>query len=141
MKNSSRLFLVASLLVAMGCSEKKNTANGSFTPTPATFSTNTPAAAGDTTGGNAGATAALNPPHGQPGHRCDIQVGAPLNGSPAQTPAASAGTVVSPTPTPVPVAAPTPVPAMPTATAPGMNPPHGQPGHDCSIAVGAPLKK
>ncbi|MBK6446411.1 MAG: hypothetical protein IPF81_14280 [Bacteroidetes bacterium] len=26
-------------------------------------------------------------------------------------------------------------------TAPGMNPPHGQPGHDCAIAVGAPLKK
>ena len=24
-------------------------------------------------------------------------------------------------------------------TAPGMNPPHGQPGHDCSIAVGSPL--
>lgn len=22
----------------------------------------------------------------------------------------------------------------------GLNPPHGQPGHDCSIAVGAPLK-
>jgi hypothetical protein len=24
-------------------------------------------------------------------------------------------------------------------TAAGMNPPHGQPGHDCAIAVGAPL--
>lgn len=32
-------------------------------------------------------------------------------------------------------------PATPAAvtTAPGMNPPHGQPGHNCSIAVGAPL--
>lgn len=27
-------------------------------------------------------TPALNPPHGQPNHRCDIPVGAPLNSSP-----------------------------------------------------------
>ena len=27
----------------------------------------------------ANATGKLNPPHGQPGHRCDISVGAPLN--------------------------------------------------------------
>jgi hypothetical protein len=26
-----------------------------------------------------------------------------------------------------------------TKTAPGMNPPHGEPGHRCDIAVGAPL--
>lgn len=26
-----------------------------------------------------------------------------------------------------------------TQTASGMNPPHGQPGHDCAVAVGAPL--
>jgi len=29
----------------------------------------------------------------------------------------------------------------PVATKPGMNPPHGQPGHVCSVAVGAPLPK
>jgi hypothetical protein len=28
-----------------------------------------------------------------------------------------------------------------TAVAPGTNPPHGQPGHRCDIAVGAPLPK
>ena len=28
--------------------------------------------------------AGLNPPHGQPGHRCDIAVGAPLNSKPTQ---------------------------------------------------------
>ena len=28
---------------------------------------------------------------------------------------------------------------QPVATKPGMNPPHGQPGHRCDIAVGAPL--
>src|SRR5690554_5999803 len=37
---------------------------------PASQSTNTSAASG-----------ALNPAHGQPGHRCDIAVGAPLDGS------------------------------------------------------------
>ena len=30
------------------------------------------------------ATAGLNPPHGQPGHRCEIPVGAPLDSKPAQ---------------------------------------------------------
>lgn len=66
----------------------------------------------------------MNPPHGQPGHRCDIAVGAPLNSPPAQT---------NPTSTTI-----NTTPAV-TTTAPGMNPPHGQPGHRCDIAVGAPL--
>ena len=59
----------------------------------------------------------LNPAHGQPDHRCDIPVGAPLDSKPVQTN------------------------TQPTvqATAPGMNPPHGQPNHRCDIAVGAPL--
>lgn len=54
--------------------------------------------------------AGLNPPHGEPGHRCDIAVGAPLGGN---------------------------NPMNNTAT--NLNPPHGQPGHRCDIAVGAPL--
>lgn len=99
------------------------------------------------------AAGALNPAHGQPGHRCDIAVGAPLNSppNPAKNPA-PLGTANAPlgtatpsfTPPPVLGKASTPVPtagASATNTAPGMNPPHGQPGHDCSIAVGAPLKK
>lgn len=81
----------------------------------------------------------MNPAHGQPGHRCDIAVGAPLNSAPS-TPAS----VPSITP-PVLGKASTPVPSAvgssATVTQPGMNPPHGQPGHDCAIAVGAPLKK
>ena len=36
-------------------------------------------------------TVKVNPPHGQPGHRCDLQVGAPLDGSPA--PAAAAPSI------------------------------------------------
>ena len=60
-------------------------------------------------------TGALNPAHGQPGHRCDIAVGAPLSSAPATT-------------------------SVNTATAPQkLNPAHGQPGHRCDIAVGAPL--
>lgn len=84
----------------------------------------------------------LNPAHGQPGHRCDISVGAPLNSAPA---------TVSTTPQPVVTPATTPVitPSQPAAlpgstTQPSnvkLNPAHGQPGHDCSIAVGQPLKQ
>ena len=74
------------------------------------------------------ATAALNPEHGQPGHRCDIAVGAPLS---------SPTTNQSAAPAP-----PTPVLSSP-ANAGGsvsLNPPHGEPGHDCAIPVGQPLK-
>ena len=50
-----------------------------------------------------------------------------------------------PTPTKTPAANSTPSILQPNAastpTAPGMNPPHGQEGHDCAIAVGAPLPK
>jgi hypothetical protein len=93
--------------------------------------------------------AGMNPSHGQAGHRCDIPVGAPLN-SPVAKPAkpvANSGqpaftqtTTTAPTPT-----TPTPgTPALlkadtPVVTAPGMNPPHGQEGHRCDIAVGQPL--
>ncbi len=74
--------------------------------------------------------AGMNPAHGQPGHRCDIAVGAPLN-SPASKPAAPTTTqTITPAATPTATAQP---------VAAGMNPAHGQPGHRCDIAVGAPL--
>lgn len=70
---------------------------------------------------NSGDMGALNPEHGQPGHRCEIPVGAPLNGNggasginPIQANAAPAG-------------------------GNGLNPAHGQPGHRCDIKVGDPL--
>ena len=80
----------------------------------------------------------MNPPHGQPGHRCDIAVGAPLNSAPT---ASKPQVTTTTSPQVVSTSAQTTPSATPTVTAPGMNPPHGQPGHDCSIAVGAPLKK
>lgn len=73
----------------------------------------------------------MNPAHGQPGHRCDIAVGAPLNSKPAQAVTPSANANQEPVKTNVPVAT--------QNVAPGMNPAHGQPGHRCDIAVGAPL--
>ncbi len=95
----------------------------------------TPQAA--TTTAVANNTAGMNPAHGQPGHRCDIAVGQPLNTAVAKTtvqqtapktmtltiqPNTSANVVTTNAP-----------------TAKGMNPPHGQPGHRCDIAVGQPL--
>ncbi|MFD1603543.1 hypothetical protein ACFSJW_11510 [Flavobacterium artemisiae] len=89
----------------------------------------------------------MNPPHGQPGHRCDIPVGAPLNSPAAKTTAttnASQNGTVSQNFTVTPQA--NPVPALLSTegeakVADGMNPAHGQPGHRCDIAVGAPLPK
>jgi hypothetical protein len=77
----------------------------------------------------------MNPPHGQPGHRCDISVGAPLNSKPA--PATTQPTAVNAVPQ-QPQVTMKEVPT-PTKTLPGMNPPHGEPNHRCDIAVGAPL--
>ncbi len=79
----------------------------------------------------------MNPPHGQPGHRCDVKDGAPLNTAPARVatqPVANSPQIVS---APQPVAK-TAAPAT-TVTQKGMNPAHGQPGHRCDISVGAPL--
>jgi hypothetical protein len=89
----------------------------------------------------------MNPSHGQPGHRCDIPVGSPLN-SPVAKPVAAAAQSGSAsqtfTVTP-PAANANAVPALlsteEVATADGMNPAHGKPGHRCDIAVGSPLPK
>jgi len=75
----------------------------------------------------------MNPAHGQPSHRCDIPVGAPLNSPPAAT---TTKPIVQQQSQPVPTTTTT---TMPTAQ--GMNPPHGQTNHRCDIAVGAPLPK
>lgn len=75
--------------------------------------------------------ATLNPAHGQPGHRCEIAVGAPLNSTPK---AASAQPQV-------PLQTTTPVMQVNPNSSVKLNPAHGQPGHDCSIQVGQPLKQ
>jgi hypothetical protein len=88
-------------------------------------------------------TARLNPAHGQPGHDCSIAVGAPLKSTAAAAkPApASAQPVATSTPTfeTKSVAAPA-VSSVPNLNPNAkINPAHGQPGHDCAVAVGAPL--
>ena len=86
-----------------------------------------------------GDTKGINPAHGQPGHRCDIAVGAPLNSAPTQgqTATAQPGQTLQVKPGQQNVVTTTTV--TPQKVAKGMNPPHGQPGHRCDIAVGAPL--
>jgi hypothetical protein len=85
-------------------------------------------------------TKGLNPAHGQPGHRCDIAVGAPLNSAPApqqvQATTTQTGQTVQVNPNQKNVVTTT---TSPVKTAKGMNPSHGQPGHRCDIPVGAPL--
>jgi len=124
-----------------------------FTIDPSTPINAQPAATGAAATG--GTAPGMNPPHGQPGHRCDIPDGAPLD-SPVPDPAANATPIeLSPSGQPTTVqpgansimtapSGPTTQPAtLPTSgsTPAGMNPPHGEPGHDCSVAVGAPLNK
>ncbi len=94
----------------------------------------------------------INPPHGEPGHRCDIPVGAALNSSPVNTARQAVNT--SPTVTSPNIANSSTAPTIenakrlnssqPVSTASSqnsgmLNPPHGQPGHRCEIPVGSPL--
>lgn len=72
----------------------------------------------------------MNPPHGEPGHRCDIPVGQPLNSKPAPQPVQQ--NIAQNTPAPVTTPA-------PTGPKPALNPAHGQPWHNCSVKVGEPL--
>ncbi|MFU8842210.1 MAG: hypothetical protein ACNA7V_00225 [Bacteroidales bacterium] len=96
----------------------------------------------------------LNPPHGQPYHRCDIPVGAPLNTPPANAGSQTSGNsaVNTATRTTKNPTAPTIENAMKVnpsqtqnagtadkGTKPKLNPAHGQPYHRCDIPVGSPL--
>jgi len=135
------------------CEEKKASGPGTMATKPVSLPaltpSTTPANTAPVQGGNIVPTSAppkLNPAHGQPGHRCDISVGAPLPDGPVQNVKAA-----TPNPalinSPVQAAAPaiqttasTPVATVPAVT-PGINPAHGQPGHRCDVAVGASIPK
>lgn len=89
---------------------------------------------------------ALNPAHGEPYHRCDIAVGAPID-SPAPVQNA-APQVVQPQSAPnaafntnpiSPSVAPSVSSSADIGPKPAINPPHGQPHHRCDLQVGAPL--
>lgn len=88
---------------------------------------------------------ALNPEHGQPFHRCEIPVGAPIDSAPSQNPTPQ---VVPQQSTPnnsfntnpiSPSLAPSSAPVQATGPKPANNPAHGEPHHRCDLEVGAPL--
>lgn len=106
----------------------------------------------------------LNPPHGEPFHRCDIPVGAPLNSAPANTARQTTSNTVTTT-TPQVTTSTSGIANNPmaptlenanrlssgqtrtttqtttnnTGPKPRLNPAHGQPWHRCDIPVGSPL--
>lgn len=131
MKITSQIILAASLLCLASCTDTKKTE--SATTGIGTTPLNLPAQSSQAQPA-ANATAGVNPEHGQPGHRCDIPVGASLS-----TPVQANPTLPTSSTTPAPF--PTTTTSSNTKVAPGMNPPHGEPGHDCAVEVGAPLNK
>ncbi|SFT55401.1 hypothetical protein SAMN05421857_1561 [Chryseobacterium formosense] len=148
------LGLLATSLVAVSCKkDEKPTYLKDDAGTQPNVAINTPKAslidqAGITSNVQAGSTmvtsSGMNPPHGQPGHRCDIPVGQPLNGAPApantQNIQVNGNAPIQIDPNSMsPGTVTTTSTATPQKTAPGMNPPHGQPGHRCDIPVGQPL--
>lgn len=87
---------------------------------------------------------ALNPAHGEPYHRCDIQVGAPIDSPSQQNVApqtmpqqANNGGNFNTNPI-SPSVAPS-APATAVGPKPALNPAHGEPHHRCDLQVGAPL--
>jgi len=115
-KNIGFAIIVGILGVTISCKEEKKEA--------------APANSKVETRENSKTTAALNPVHGLPGHRCDIPVGAPLDQAAAANTAQQSSPTISSEVSPVWANKPAPV----------KNPPHGQPGHDCAVPVGANLK-
>lgn len=153
MKNIS-LILVAAIL--MYSCDKKQVTNTENTAISATDSTNTTSiinpdseaglAVAKSEDANMAGKPTLNPEHGQPFHRCDISVGAPIDSAPQQNAAPQAAPQMQSNSNsfiPSANSSPNPAPALPMAPAsgpkPAMNPAHGQAHHRCDLAVGAPL--
>lgn len=89
---------------------------------------------------------ALNPAHGEPFHRCDISVGAPIDSAPQQNSAApvsnppmqSNNSSFNTNPISPSMAEPASSPQA-IGPKPALNPAHGEPHHRCDLQVGAPL--
>lgn len=135
-----RILYASCIVVALSaCNSNPKQTQSVITPTPAGLpSASAPVAA-------TGEKPTHNPAHGQPYHDCAIAVGAPLNAknnapaTAAPSPAAVTTSPAAATTSPVnaPVVTPPAVPANQKEVR--LNPAHGQPGHSCAIAVGAPL--
>jgi len=146
---SQKLLLIAGsifVLYACGSTEEENT---SETNAPTSVTMPAPMEAPDSSSASlltppptsAPVTPAvkLNPPHGQPGHRCEIEVGQPLPPEGSPVVATQPVQPVMQNTQPVIVNPPANTNILPGAPTGKVNPPHGEPGHRCDIAVGAPL--
>ncbi|PKP46587.1 MAG: hypothetical protein CVT94_14250 [Bacteroidetes bacterium HGW-Bacteroidetes-11] len=128
------LFLIALFLVAMiACTPKQNETNQTQTQLQneepqlnelvEDTSLIAPVTSGELIQEQTTTAVVLNPPHGQPGHICEIPVGSPLPSSSAKTSPETKKIETAP----------------PPKIAQRLNPAHGEPGHRCEIPVGAPL--
>lgn len=135
LRKISLLSLVAVFAVFVSCNdEKKENTSEDTSETITEKNVDTPESTTEASNGDV----ALNPQHGQPGHRCDIPVGQPLDGSGQQT-QTNTQTQQSPV---IKNSGSVPVNSnnnTNTTTDGAVNPAHGQPGHRCDIPVGAPL--
>jgi hypothetical protein len=121
--------LFAAIALFASCSSSDGGGQGTAVPALPTNASTSSAAPSSSSG-----TAMLNPPHGEPGHVCEIPVGEPLDGSGSNAVDPNHALNASPAVTPT----------MTTITPGGggsgrINPPHGEPGHDCAVPVGEPL--
>jgi hypothetical protein len=130
-----RILYISCIVVALSaCNSSPKQTQSVITPTPAGL----PSASAPAPVAATGEKPTHNPAHGQPYHDCAIAVGAPLNAK------NNAPATAAPSPTPV-TASPVNAPAVTPPSVPAnqkevrLNPAHGQPGHSCAIAVGAPL--
>lgn len=141
MKKIQLMALATFALVLTSCGDTKKEPVNAPEPQVEATATNTAAVPETPATTN---TDALNPEHGQPGHRCDIPVGAPLNtpagGNQANMPTQATTAPQGNQPFLVNDDAKQRLGgATPTATSGNLNPAHGQPGHRCDIPVGQPL--
>lgn len=131
--------LFSSAILLSACSSETPSSNGISTM-PAMPSAN---AAPASAGVDANSSAQLNPPHGEPGHVCEIPVGQPLDGSGGTTVPDSdhsvqmdGGANFAPQTMTIPSATGSSAITLPSGTP---NPAHGEPGHVCAVSVGDPL--
>lgn len=150
------LMIFAAAALAVSCKNTKNTevqksvtqtATAPETKSQENVATQTSTPENTTVASNtASDKPALNPPHGQPYHRCDIAVGAPIdspapvqNAAPQVTQPQSAPNAGFNTNPISPSLAPPVSSTADIGPKPALNPPHGQPHHRCDLQVGAPL--
>jgi len=134
MKNSNIFITALALFMVMSCSGPVKNESGQSSnvlvqdqeqPQDASVNEETPPVvpaqeSNQTAAGQDETQVMLNPPHGEPYHRCDIPVGSPLPGV-------------------APVASSNQPRAEQVEPQVMLNPPHGEPFHRCDIPVGSPL--